>query len=307
MNRSPRRHAEQREQREQRESPRRGGAGGDRSPSRMYQPSSGVNPGGGPDRSPPRRHSPRRNYAEGRGGSPRRGSYGGDRSPRRQGYGGGRGGERRERSFWSNEPRDMERSWRSGEQPPPPPRGGGAYPERREGRSERGKSRSPRAYEGSSFSRDYGSGGLGGRGTYRGRGGRGRRDGSRPEGDPSFARSNGPAGMNGGPQGGYGPEAADGKYDGPMKPDYSDTTRFNTSQALKMFAERWQLVLNDLRNDELPASVKPQVFKAETGKNVWGVSKLPLQAPVSDFLGELQKVLAASKEKLKDSPASPSD
>lgn len=301
MNRSPRRHTEQRE------SPRRGAGGGDRSPSRMYQPSSGGNSGGGPDRSPPRRHSPRRNYGD-RGGSPRRGSYGGDRSPRRQGYG-GRGGERRDRSFWSNEPRDMERSWRSGEQPPPPPRGGGGggtgsggYPDRREGRGDRGKSRSPRAYEGSSFSRDYGSGGVGGRGAYRGRGGRGRRDGSRSDVDPSFVRSNGPIGMNGGSQGAYGHGGADGKHDGPIRSEYVDTTKFNTSQALKMFAERWQTVLNDLRNDELPASVKPHVFKAES---VWGVSKLPLQAPVSDFLGELQKKLAANKEKAEDSPASP--
>lgn len=196
----------------------------------------------------------------------------------------------------------MNNSWRrdpsSHTAPPPPPPRMGGYGDRRD----RGKSRSPRGHDGGSYGRDFGSGN---RGSYRGRG-RPRRDMPRDgESNSGYGRSNGMSG-NGGigsRGGGYGDRDRDSDRYRPPQP--VDTTKFNASQALRLFAERWQRVSNDLHNDDLPSSEKPQVYKAEAGKSVWGQSKLPLQASVSDFLGELQKALARSKEDV--TPRSPSD
>lgn len=130
---------------------------------------------------------------------------------------------------------------------------------------------------------------------------------SRGEGDVGFGRSNCPPGANGTHHGNYTPESYEDRLSEHPKAQNVDTSKFNASQALKMFADRWQAVFNDLRNDELLDSDKPQVFKSDAGGSAAPASKLSGQPESIDFLGELQKMLAASKEQAAPPPTKPSD
>lgn len=78
-----------------------------------------------------------------------------------------------------------------------------------------------------------------------------------------------------------------------------DSTRFNASEALRVFQQRWQAVCKDMEDKAVPEDERPQMYKGdkkgEGGNSVWGQSKLPLQPSVSDFLSELQAALMRSE------------
>lgn len=78
-----------------------------------------------------------------------------------------------------------------------------------------------------------------------------------------------------------------------------DSTRFNASEALRVFQQRWQAVCNEMQDESVPEDERPQLYKGDkkgdAGNSVWGQSKLPLQPSVSDFLSELQAALLRSE------------
>lgn len=80
-----------------------------------------------------------------------------------------------------------------------------------------------------------------------------------------------------------------------------DQTRFNASEALTLFAQRWHAVSNDLNNISLPQNQKPFLYKAENAQNgVWGQPKWHVQASVSDFLSELKSAIERDQKKLSE-------
>lgn len=79
----------------------------------------------------------------------------------------------------------------------------------------------------------------------------------------------------------------------------ADNNRFNASEALRVFQQRWQTVCSELQDTSLSEDERPKMYKADkksdASSSFWGQSKLPLQPSVSDFLSELQAALARSE------------
>lgn len=78
-------------------------------------------------------------------------------------------------------------------------------------------------------------------------------------------------------------------------------TRFNASEALAFFAQRWCLVSNDLHNTTLMQNLKPAVYKAQDAQNgVWGQPRRHVQNSMADFLSELKLAIERDQKKLLD-------